>query len=450
MQACDALDGVVDGLISNQARCNAMFDPATARVNGTPLRCPGGADTGDTCLSDAQITALKTINTDDAASTSALASGETTTPATTSGARTSASPPTRRRCEPTVTFLAPRHRRSRRCRCRPRAPYISRAARPVDPVRITRDPALQLAVARPGEPRPVGRAHQRAEHACSTSARDISTLRRAGAASCCSRTALSDVLVSTRATEEYYQRLQAQMGAGQGRQLRPLLRGPGLRPRRQHDLQRGLGLAHGARELGREGHRAERPGDDRHRRRPGRTRPLCDYPKWPQYNGTGDVNLAASFTCVGQETVPATQRQTAFGTVVGTDNSATSGTYAWKGVPFAKPPVGDLRWKAPVDPDAVDVAQVHAAVRQRLRRSRAACTARAEQHVRRDDRHVARPDGRLGRLPLPEHLAAGRRGRAAAGDRLGARRQQHLRLHRPIRCTTARTSRAPPTPSSSR
>ena len=29
-----------------------------------------------------------------------------------------------------------------------------------------------------------------------------------------------------------------------------------------------------------------------------------------------------------------------------------SGTYAWKGVPFAKPPVGERRWKAPVDPDA--------------------------------------------------------------------------------------------------
>ena len=27
------------------------------------------------------------------------------------------------------------------------------------------------------------------------------------------------------------------------------------------------------------------------------------------------------------------------------------GTYAWKGVPFAKAPVGDLRWKAPVDPE---------------------------------------------------------------------------------------------------
>jgi Tannase and feruloyl esterase len=30
---------------------------------------------------------------------------------------------------------------------------------------------------------------------------------------------------------------------------------------------------------------------------PGRTRPLCDYPKWPRYIG-GDVNSAGSFRCV--------------------------------------------------------------------------------------------------------------------------------------------------------
>ncbi len=42
---------------------------------------------------------------------------------------------------------------------------------------------------------------------------------------------------------------------------------------------------------------------------------------------------------------------TAFGTVVGVDASHTTGTYAWKGVPYAKPPVGELRWKAPADPD---------------------------------------------------------------------------------------------------
>src|SRR6267142_4337076 len=44
-------------------------------------------------------------------------------------------------------------------------------------------------------------------------------------------------------------------------------------------------------------------------------------------------------------------RETRFGPIVGVDDSDTSGTYAWKGVPFAKPPTGELRWKAPADPD---------------------------------------------------------------------------------------------------
>jgi feruloyl esterase len=33
---------------------------------------------------------------------------------------------------------------------------------------------------------------------------------------------------------------------------------------------------------------------------PGRTRPLCEYPTFPRYNGSGDVNVASSFTCAAQ------------------------------------------------------------------------------------------------------------------------------------------------------
>ncbi|MFT5693437.1 MAG: para-nitrobenzyl esterase [Oceanicoccus sp.] len=43
---------------------------------------------------------------------------------------------------------------------------------------------------------------------------------------------------------------------------------------------------------------------------------------------------------------PASHRSTANGDVVGFKDDFD--TYAWRGIPFAKPPVGDLRWKAPV------------------------------------------------------------------------------------------------------
>jgi hypothetical protein len=33
---------------------------------------------------------------------------------------------------------------------------------------------------------------------------------------------------------------------------------------------------------------------------PGRTRPLCEYPAWPKYTGSGDINVAGSYTCATQ------------------------------------------------------------------------------------------------------------------------------------------------------
>ena len=54
----------------------------------------------------------------------------------------------------------------------------------------------------------------------------------------------------------------------------------------------------------------------------------------------------------GEGDTPPTVRDTSLGRIQGSDDSAATGTYAWKGVPFARPPVGALRWKAPVDPDA--------------------------------------------------------------------------------------------------
>jgi para-nitrobenzyl esterase len=65
------------------------------------------------------------------------------------------------------------------------------------------------------------------------------------------------------------------------------------------------------------------------------------------------ISLATVFlgACGGSGDPPEV-RSTTYGVVQGNDESSTSGTYSWKGIPFAKAPVGALRWKAPVEPDA--------------------------------------------------------------------------------------------------
>lgn len=55
LAACDADDGLADGIISRAQACS--FDPLV-------LRCPGGADIGDTCLSDAQLATVAALTTD--------------------------------------------------------------------------------------------------------------------------------------------------------------------------------------------------------------------------------------------------------------------------------------------------------------------------------------------------------------------------------------------------
>src|SRR5215475_7565958 len=53
--ACDKLDGLDDGVIGAYEKCLSTFDVGT-------LRCPDGADTGDTCLSDKQIEADRLVH----------------------------------------------------------------------------------------------------------------------------------------------------------------------------------------------------------------------------------------------------------------------------------------------------------------------------------------------------------------------------------------------------
>lgn len=293
MATCDGLDGVADGLISHQNRCNAIFNPSTATYNGRPLRCEGGADTGDTCLSDAQITALNVINTDTRFNFP-LASGENhysgyNVWGADLGITTNPSP-----LQPTVTFLA--FGTSQPATPMPRtAPYVSVLLDQWIKYSVTRDPNFNSLTFDPENAGPYAGRVSELSTLLDTKV-DLAPFAAKGGKLLLAHGTV-DVLVSTRATEEYYQRLQSQMGPSEVNKFARYYEVPGL----GHAVSTTFNASWDSlTALENWTEKATSPANQVVADTagvPGRTRPLCEYPKWPRYNGTGDVNLAASFTC---------------------------------------------------------------------------------------------------------------------------------------------------------
>jgi Carboxylesterase type B len=80
--------------------------------------------------------------------------------------------------------------------------------------------------------------------------------------------------------------------------------------------------------------------------------------KWKVFFSVNSVTVLvvvilglASFIGCGGDSSHSTNKSvtTAYGVVNG--YAPDYGTWVWKGIPYAKPPVGALRWKAPLDPD---------------------------------------------------------------------------------------------------
>jgi feruloyl esterase len=59
---CDALDGLVDGLVSDYVACNRKFDTSVTKHPLDAIRCPDGKDSAPTCLSDSQIAAVDAVH----------------------------------------------------------------------------------------------------------------------------------------------------------------------------------------------------------------------------------------------------------------------------------------------------------------------------------------------------------------------------------------------------
>ena len=296
--ACDSLDGVADGLISNVKACNASFNPATASVKGVALRCPGGADTGDTCLSDAQIAAFNVINTP-LTLNYRLATGENNYPGFNTWGTDFGIPGTSP-LQPTVLTLSMGTEQ-------PANPMPAVTAKTSPPYGstfwdqwvkyfVTRDAGFNSLSMDPENP---GQWQKRIVELTSIqdlTKTDLSAFQARGGKILMAH-GMADALVSTRATEQYYARLRNTMGAAKVDSFMRYYEIPGYGHAASSVFNAAWDSLTTLENWVEKGTSppsqivADTAGV------PNRTRPLCDFPSWPKYKGTGDVNQAQSFSC---------------------------------------------------------------------------------------------------------------------------------------------------------
>ena len=300
LEACDSLDGVADGLVSNVRACEARFDPARAILKGKPLRCEGGADTGNDCLSDAQIAGLMALERP-LELPYRLASGESGYPGFTLWG-TDFGVPNASPLQPTVVTLSM---------------GTVAPASPMPPVRlpdsppygstfweqwvkylVTRDPTFDPLAIDPLNP---GRWQNRIVELTGlqdANRTDYSAFAARGGKILMAH-GMHDALVSPRATRQLMDRLRRQMGDAS---LRTFLRYYEI-PGYGHAISTTFNAAWDSLTALEEWvEQGATPGPQVVADTagvPGRTRPLCEWPLWPRYRGGGDVNAAASYECAG-------------------------------------------------------------------------------------------------------------------------------------------------------
>lgn len=299
IQACDGLDGVEDRVISNQAACNARFDPAKATLNGRPLRCPAGADSGERCLSDAQINALKVFDTP-IRFTQPLASGERGYPGFNTWGTDIGRPGEGlqlivnrlglNNLQP--DYPMPVHGTG----FAEGAPYHSGFWDEWVRYFVTRNPAFNSLTLDPANLGPWQARVDALSLRQDINQTDLSAFVANGGKILMAH-GTSDQLVSTRATADYYQRVQQDMGVGQTRQFMRYYEIPGYAHAVSTVFNAAWDSLTALEHWVEEGIAPKRQMVTDTVAVPGRTRPLCEYPAWPKYKG-GNVNDASSFVCV--------------------------------------------------------------------------------------------------------------------------------------------------------
>ena len=275
--ACDARDGAADGIVSNPAGC--AFDVAT-------LRCPTGGDEGDGCLSDAQIAALKVMNTDVHLSYP-VASGDSgiagyrvfqgvDLTARISGLGASAPAPGPLSSTEPLHFM-----------------FFNVFVRGF----LMRDPNANALAFDPEHPGAWAQRMSQLSALIGSSRPDLSRFNRHGGKLILVH-GNDDALIPVGWSEAYYRSVVRTMGAAAVDRFMRFYTVPGY--------GHGVGVFtvdwDSLTALDRwveTGVAPDQPvAADVSPATQGRTRPLCRYPAWPRYNGAGDVNAASNYSCV--------------------------------------------------------------------------------------------------------------------------------------------------------
>lgn len=275
LAACDELDGLRDGLIGNVRACGKAFSLAG-------LRCAGGADTGPDCLSDAQIRTLSIMAADMPLGVT-LAGGVD-----------------RFGKWPVLegASMNGRFNPFGKAGAKPRPPgpddsFLHMMGDQMVRFMVVRDPAYDTLGFDAG-------AHAAALQALSrqidASDPDISAFQKRGGKLLLMHGTV-DMAVTPYNTIAYYERLKARFGEAP---LRRFVR---------FYVVPGFGHGDGPFQVGWDSlgaldawaDRGVAPGpqvaSDTAKATAGRTRPLCEYPAYPRYAGSGDPGQASSFAC---------------------------------------------------------------------------------------------------------------------------------------------------------
>ena len=307
LQACDALDNVVDGLISNQSACDARFDPSTATLNGVSIVCPAGQN-NDSCVTPQMVNALKIFG-QPTLLPYRLASGENVSPGytvwgTDLGIPATGMNATQTALQPTVLTLTfgvqqPGNPMPPAVNAANTPPYGSTFWDQWVKYFVTRDANADPLALDSLNPGPLQQRIIDLGAIQDANRTDFSGLRAKGGKILMAH-GIHDGLVPNRESQQFVSRVRQTMGSAAVADFMRYYEIPGYNHAVSTQFNAAWDSLTTLENWVEKGTVPPPQVVADTAAVAGRTRPLCEYPSWPRYNGSGDVNLAASFTCVTQ------------------------------------------------------------------------------------------------------------------------------------------------------